>query len=190
MAQPVLSKNPLGIPPFWQNFRGVTYWVGNLEPAIVPGIIAKDGNILQNLLEPQPPIRKPQETRYELLITEETNVQKSRKTSPMGEPMSTPRQPRTHRGRHAVGGSRHACSKLYLRLPRLCRPKACESILPQSKDTKHINEGVVGSPTNIVCRASKYNIWPFWSFYTKTGKNRNNRKISLWPYRTRGKKEF
>ena len=76
MAQPALTKNPLGITPFWQK--------ASAEPPIewdkwnqqlFLGIIAKDGMNLNKLLRNPPAVRKPQEPGYELNIDGETDKQ-------------------------------------------------------------------------------------------------------------------
>ena len=76
MAQPAVTKNPLGITPFWQK--------ASAEPPIewdkwnqqlFLGIIAKDGMNLNKLLNNPPAVRKPQEPGYELPIDGETDKQ-------------------------------------------------------------------------------------------------------------------
>ena len=67
------QKSSLGIAPLWQK--------ASAEPPIIwekwnqqlyLGIVAKDGNKFQKLLQDPPPVRKPQDPGYELWIEEET----------------------------------------------------------------------------------------------------------------------
>ena len=76
MAQPAVTKNPLGITPFWQK--------ASEEPPLESdkwnqqlflGIIAKDGVNLTKLLQNPPAVLKPQEPGYELSIEGETDKQ-------------------------------------------------------------------------------------------------------------------
>ena len=76
MAQPAVTKNPLGISPFWQKASAdpPTEWEKwNLH--LFLGIIAKDDIDLAKLIRDPPAIRRPQEPGYELPIEVETNVQ-------------------------------------------------------------------------------------------------------------------
>ena len=76
MAQPAVTKNPLGISPFWQKASAappIEWEKGNQQ--LFLGIIAKDGIDLSKLLRDPPAIRRPQEPGYELPIDGETNVQ-------------------------------------------------------------------------------------------------------------------
>ena len=69
MAQPALTKNPLGIAPFWQKASAEppTEWE-KWNQQLYLGIVAKDGINLQKLLRDPPAVRKPQEPGYELPI--------------------------------------------------------------------------------------------------------------------------
>ena len=76
MAQPAITKNPLGISPFWQKASAdppVEWEKWNQQ--LFLGIIAKDGIDLSKLLRNPPAIRRPQEPGYELPIEGETNIQ-------------------------------------------------------------------------------------------------------------------
>ena len=76
MAQPALTKNPLGITPFWQKASAEppVEW-DKWNQQLFLGIIAKDGMNLNKLLRNPPAIRKPQEPGYELNIEGETDKQ-------------------------------------------------------------------------------------------------------------------
>ena len=76
MAQPALTKNPLGITPFWQKASAEppVEW-DKWNQQLFLGIIAKDGMNLNKLLRNPPAVRKPQEPGYELNIEGETDKQ-------------------------------------------------------------------------------------------------------------------
>ena len=84
MAQPALTKNPLGIAPFWQkaSVESPTEWE-KWNQELYLGIVAKDGinlkkvkqKVKQKLSQNPPTIRKPQEPGYELPIEGETQSQ-------------------------------------------------------------------------------------------------------------------
>ena len=76
MAQPALTKNPLGITPFWQKASAEppVEW-DKWNQQLFLGIIAKDGMNLNKLLRNPPAVRKPQEPGYELNIEGETHKQ-------------------------------------------------------------------------------------------------------------------
>ena len=76
MAQPALTKNPLGITSFWQKASAEppVEW-DKWNQQLFLGIIAKDGVNLNKLLHNPPTIRKPQEPGYELNIEGETDKQ-------------------------------------------------------------------------------------------------------------------
>ena len=76
MAQSAVTKNPLGISPFWQKASAdppIEWEKWNQQ--LFLGIIAKDGIDLAKLLRDPPAIRRPQEPGYELPIEGDSNVQ-------------------------------------------------------------------------------------------------------------------
>ena len=76
MALPAVTKNPLGITPFWQKASAeppLEWEQWNQQPFL--GIIAKDGVNLNKLLQNPPAVRKPQEPGYELPIEGDTAKQ-------------------------------------------------------------------------------------------------------------------
>ena len=74
MAQPAVTKNPLGVTPFWQKAspEPPLEW-DKWNQQLFLGIVAKDGVNLKKLLLPS--IRKPQEPGYELPVEGETGKQ-------------------------------------------------------------------------------------------------------------------
>ena len=76
MAQPAVTKNPLGILSLWQKASAdppIEWEKWNQQ--LFLGIIPKDGIDLSKLLQNPPAVRRPQEPGYELPIVGETNVQ-------------------------------------------------------------------------------------------------------------------
>ena len=76
MAQPAITKNPLGITPFWKKASAEPplEW-DKWNQQLFLGISAKDGVNLTKLLQNPPDIRKPHEPGNELPIERETDKQ-------------------------------------------------------------------------------------------------------------------
>ena len=76
MAQPAISKNQLGIAPFWQKASAeLTIEWEKWNQQLYLGIFATDRINLQKLLRDPLPVRKPQEPGYEVPIEVETQTQ-------------------------------------------------------------------------------------------------------------------
>ena len=76
MAQPAVTKNPLGISPFWQKASAdpPIEW-DKWNQQLFLGFITKDGIDLSKLLQNPHAVRRPQEPGFELPVDGETNVQ-------------------------------------------------------------------------------------------------------------------
>ena len=137
MAQPALTKNPLGITPFWQKASAEppVEW-DKWNQQLFLGIIAKDGMNLNKLLRNPPAIRKPQEPGYELNIEGETDKQirdRNLRNQEKRVAWENQCQHLDNLGRrHTMGGSRYQMQKLHILVFGDGGPKTTNTILSKS----------------------------------------------------------